>query len=141
MLSLHLARQLRDAGLRWEPREGDAFAIPDRELDDEVFTIAPMVVDTRETPGGPLIAFNGTVEWALDAIEAGEVIWLPREDQLREQLGGDFVALWREGDSYRCEVALGGRTVGFTGGAAVEAYGSALLARLRGAELPVGADD
>ena len=129
-ISRALARRLRDAGLRWEPREGDTFAIPDRALDDEVFTVAPMVVDTRETPGGRLLAFNGTVEWALDAIEQGEVVWLPREDQLRERLGERFTALRRDAGGYRCETTLEGGT-SFAGSDAGEAYGRALLACLR----------
>ena len=40
-----------------------------------------------------IFGFNGTTEWALDSIEQQEVVWLPREDQLRTMLGDAFVAL------------------------------------------------
>jgi hypothetical protein len=33
------------------------------------------------------------VEWALDSIEQQEVIWLPREEQLRDALGERFLRL------------------------------------------------
>ena len=36
---------------------------------------------------GDVIGFNGTTEWALDSIELDHVLWLPREDQLRELMG------------------------------------------------------
>ena len=62
-------------------------AISDRDLDDRVFVISHMVVELLQTPAGPLLAFNGTTEWALDSIEVDEVVWLPLEHQLRELLG------------------------------------------------------
>lgn len=68
MISIELARRLRDAGLRWQPDDGDRFVIPDRNLDNRVFSISEMTVDVRGVPGGPLITFNGTVEWALDSV-------------------------------------------------------------------------
>ena len=96
MLSLELARALRDAGLRWDPRAGDAFAVPDRDLDEHVFVLSDMVVQTVQPPDGPpILAFNGTTEWALDSLEAHEALWLPREDQLRALLGPAFVRLER----------------------------------------------
>jgi hypothetical protein len=91
VLSLELARTLRDAGVRWEPSRGDFFVIPDRDLDDLVFVLSDMVVQTINPPDGPpILAFNGTTEWALDSLEAHEALWLPREDQLRELLGAAF---------------------------------------------------
>jgi hypothetical protein len=96
VLSLELARALRDAGVRWEPRPGDAFVIPDRDLDEHVFVLSDMVVQTVQPPDGPpILAFNGTTEWALDSLEAQEALWLPREDQLRVLLGGSFGSLER----------------------------------------------
>jgi hypothetical protein len=96
VLSLELARALRDAGVRWEPRPGDTFVIPDRELDEHVFVLSDMVVQTVQPPDGPpILAFNGTTEWALDSLEANEALWLPREDQLRSLLGDAFVSLER----------------------------------------------
>jgi hypothetical protein len=96
VLSLDLARALRDAGVPWEPRPGDTFMIPDRDLDEHVFVLSDMVVQTVQPPDGPpILAFNGTTEWALDSLEAREALWLPREDQLRALLGSAFVSLER----------------------------------------------
>jgi hypothetical protein len=93
-----LARRLKDAGLRWHPEPGDAFAIPDRDLDGQVFWVSNLVVELRHPPSGePILAFNGTTEWALDSLEAREAVWLPREDQLRDALGPAFAALERQG--------------------------------------------
>ncbi len=90
MITLELARRLRGAGLAWEPAPGDRFVVPDRDMDDEVFVVSDMVVDVHDLPGGRVLGFNGTVEWALDNIAAAEVVWLPREDQLRGRLGAAF---------------------------------------------------
>ena len=98
MISIELARDLSHAGLAWTPTNGDRFFIPDRDLDEEVFSISEMTVDVRTVPGGKEISFNGAVEWALDAIEQHEVVWLPSETQLRTELGERFVSLWRTTD-------------------------------------------
>lgn len=130
MLSLELARALREAGLVWEPRPGDAFAVPDRDLDDQVFVLSDMVVQTLHPPDGPpVLAFNGTTEWALDSLEAHEAVWLPREDQLRAALGGAFQALERvPGPPEGYAVTAGGvRHVDVT---AEAAYARAVLASL-----------
>ncbi len=96
MLSLELALALRAAGVVWSPAPGDAFAVPGRDLDDQVFVVSDMVIQTMEVPHGPaILAFNGTTEWALDSLEAREAVWLPREDQLRRLLGEAFVSLER----------------------------------------------
>lgn len=128
---LTLARALRDAGLSWQPRAGDRFVIPDRDLDDETFRVSPMSVEVRESPAGRLVTFGGAVEWALDAVHIGEVVWLPTEAQLREALGAGFVSLTQEADGYRCvyETRLGERRA--SARTAVEAYALALLGRLR----------
>ena len=93
MVSLDLAIRLKAAGVGWLPANGDRFAIPNRELDDEVFVVSDMVVEVHDVLGGKVMGFNGTTEWALDSIPAGDVVWLPREDQLRDLLGADFVRL------------------------------------------------
>ena len=129
-ISLDLARQLRDAGLVWEPASGDRFVIPDRNLDDQVFSISEMTVDVRTSPAGRLIAFNGTVEWALDSIMQHEVIWLPAEGQLRELLGERFIALERADGDWRCVVDFDGHRMIYRDANAVNAYGRALLHRL-----------
>jgi hypothetical protein len=87
-----LAQLLRDAGQGWEPAPGDRFTIPGRDL-DQVFVIADMTIEVQQLPTGRLIRFNGTTEWALDSIEAEEVVWLPWEHQLRSLLGAQFTSL------------------------------------------------
>lgn len=131
MISVELARRLRNAGLKWNPTNGDRFFIPDRNLDDRVFTISEMTVDVRPAPGGRVIAFNGTVEWALDAIMQRDVIWLPSETQLRELLGEHFMALTRVDGRYRCEIEIAGERHTYDHADAAETYGVALLHRLQ----------
>jgi hypothetical protein len=93
VISLDLARRLRTAAVTWEPAPGDRFQLPDRDMDDQLFVISDMVVEVRQLPAGPILAFNGTTEWALDSVGQQEVVWLPREDQLRRLLGQAFVSL------------------------------------------------
>jgi hypothetical protein len=123
MISIDLARQLRDAGLEWTPADGDRFFIPDRDLEGHTFSISQMTIDVRDVPGGQQIAFNGAVEWALDAIMQREVVWLPSEAQLRDRLGESFRRLERQGGSYRCSAA----GEAYDAATAAEAYGLALL--------------
>lgn len=127
MISLDLASSLCDAGLPWTPGSGDRFVIPDRGLDSEVFTLSEMTIDVKSTPAGRLIAFNGTVEWAMDSIMQREVIWLPHEAQLRELLGERFVALERDGAGLRCVVMFAGERVVYRADDAATAYARALL--------------
>lgn len=128
MLPVPLARALRDAGLRWEPAQGDAFVIVDRDMDDQVFYLANMTIDVHEFPHGRVIGFNGTVEWALDSIEHRQALWLPSETQLRERLGERLVALLQEADGWRVGLADGSAHDADT---AEAAYGLALLHVLR----------
>jgi len=90
VLSLDLALQLRAAGVVWIPAPGDRFVVPDRDMDDEVFVVSDMTVQVHDFPTGSVIGFNGTTEWALDSLAQGEVVWIPREDQLRELVGAEF---------------------------------------------------
>ncbi|WP_229829816.1 pilus assembly protein CpaE [Actinoplanes ianthinogenes] len=121
------ARQLKAAGLIWKPRLGDRFAIPDRDLDDEMFVLSNMTIQVHDRPEGRIIGFNGTTEWALDDVEIEETIWLPREDQLRELLGGTFRSLDRDATGFRARIELLGETLDFPGDSAEEAYAAALL--------------
>lgn len=130
MISVELATRLKAAGLRWRPANGDVFFIPDRDLDDQVFSISEMMVEIRTVPGGREIAFNGSAEWALDAILQREVVWLPSEEQLRDLLGEAFVALVRTRNGFRCEVADGGGSRSYEDPEAADAYGLALIHRL-----------
>jgi len=95
VITRELAETLAAAGLVWEPASGDRFLVPDRDLDEEVFVVSGMSVEVSDLPTGPEMRFNGTVEWALDSIAQSEVIWLPREDQMRDALGPRFVRLER----------------------------------------------
>ena len=137
MLPLTLAVRLRRAGLQWRPAPGDRFVMPDRDMDDDVFVLSDMTVQVHDLPEGPVIGFNGTVEWALDDIAKDEAIWLPREDQLRELLGGTFRRLEHDGEAYRVALeTVDGERV-FTAAGAAEAYGRALLHLIESAVAPV----
>jgi hypothetical protein len=127
MISVSLARKLRDGGLRWEPAPGDRFIVADRDMDDEVFTLAEMTVELHNFPSGQVIGFNGTVEWALDSIEAQNSIWLPSEGQLRERLGGTFRRLEPDSDGWQVVLEVAGHEVTTRDADAAEAYGLALL--------------
>ncbi|XVV11923.1 pilus assembly protein CpaE [Actinoplanes sp. CA-131856] len=135
MIGVQLAGQLKEAGLTWKPALGDRFAIPDRNLDDEVFVLSNMTIEVHSMPEGPVIGFNGTTEWALDDVEMDETVWLPREDQLRELLGGTFQQLSRDADGYEALIDLLGERRPFRGGTAEEAYAAALLHLLAAAGL------
>lgn len=132
MLSLALALALREAGFAWRPALGDRFVVPERDLDDEVFTLSDMVVEVRDLPGvGRVLAFNGTTEWALDSIAQDEVVWLPHEAQLRELIGSAFVGLEPVGDGYAVEaVARDGSPLREVDVDAERAYARVLLALL-----------
>jgi hypothetical protein len=112
MITVELASEvgawLAARGLAWVPAAGDRFHVPDREL-DQVFVISDMTIETAQLPSGLMIRFNGTTEWALDSIEADEVVWLPREDQLRDLLGDTFMALARADEGWAVTLADGTR--------------------------------
>jgi hypothetical protein len=139
VISVELAQALREAGVAWRPQRGDLFVVPDHDLDDQVFVLSDMVIEQQDVPGGPpILAFNGTTEWALDSLEAHDAVWLPREDQLRDLLGDGFVSLEQAGGpvgGFFVTLADGCRHVDVD---AACAYGRALLSRpLRSAEGPV----
>jgi hypothetical protein len=131
MISVPLASALRDAGLRWSPVAGDRFVVADRDMDDQVFVLSDMTVEVRTFPTGPVIAFNGTTEWALDSLDQDDALWLPAEHQLRDLLGGSFRRLERVPGGFTAVVADGsGAEVGTTAPEAADAYALTLLARL-----------
>ena len=132
VITRELAEALSGHGLTWNPTSGDRFLVPDRDLDDEIFVVSGMSVEVSELPFGSEVRFNGTVEWALDSIAQSEVVWLPREDQLRDALGERFV---------RLESVTGGYAVVLAGTSGEErhvdidaerAYARALLSVLPG---------
>ena len=124
MLTIELARRLSDAGLRWEPVSGDRFVVPVSGMENDVFVISEITVDVHHFTTGDVIGFNGTTEWALDSVEQDKVVWLPREDQLRDLLGDGFERLERYSDGYTVIVR---DLPEATGRSAEDAYGNALL--------------
>lgn len=95
VISVDLARALVTGGVLWEPRPGDRFTIDRPNVVGEVFWISELTIDVHTFHGEPLLGFNGTVEWALDAVTLDAALWLPREEQLRDLLGERFLALSR----------------------------------------------
>ncbi len=123
----------------WTPQNGDQFFIPRPEIADSVFTVSDMVVELVVRNGEARFHFNGTVEWALDSVASDEVVWLPREDQLRELLGDGFLSL--DASSAGFVVTVGGPVPAFHTEAqptAAEAYGRALVHLLSARPQPAG---
>jgi hypothetical protein len=127
VIELELARALRTAGLAWSPTSGDRFVIDMPDLDDQSFVLSDLTVDVQHFGGRPVLAFNGTVEWALDSVTIEQAVWLPAEEQLRVALGAAFRALTAEGDSYRVVIEVDGAAIEFTAPDPSAAYGRALL--------------
>lgn len=137
MISADLARRLQQAGLAWVPGDGDRFVVPDSDLDDVVFVVSHMVVEVDDIPGGRVLKLNGTTEWALDTVQAGEALWLPREEQLRSLLGRRFLALTATAQGYVVVVDHDGREERHADVDAECAYARAALTVL--GEAPPGA--
>lgn len=137
MITVELARSLRDAGLRWHPETGDRFVIDKPGIDDDVYTVSEMTVERHDSPTGTILGFNGTTEWALDSVTATESLWLPREDQLRELLGPSFIGLTRVQVGSRVvftvTATIGGADRSFASEAPAIAYGQALQAYITAA--------
>ncbi len=127
MITRELAEQVVALGPRWRPSSGDRFIIPNRDLDEAVFVISDMTIESEEVPGGSIIKFNGTTEWALDSIAQDDVLWLPREDQLRGMLGAAFDRLVALPDGYVVVLADGSRHADID---AERAYARAAIALL-----------
>jgi len=112
VITIELARRLLAGGLVWEPAPGDRFVVPDRGMDDEVFVVSQMTIEVHDRPEGRLIGFNGTTEWALDSLELTDVLWLPWEGRLREELGDRFGGLYPDGDDWVVTVLPALKTLG-----------------------------
>ena len=133
MLDLDLAQQLRAAGLPWEPAPGDRFVLPLPDMQDEVFILSNVIAEVHQFEHGNVIGFNGTTEWALDSVEQDGVVWLPREEQLRELLGAAFVRLEPVTGGYAVTATAGdGEDRRFVDIDAERAYARAVLSRLSG---------
>jgi hypothetical protein len=130
MISMQLARALRDSGLVWHPRRGDDFRIDRVEADEEVYTLSDMTVEAHEFASGTVLGFNGTTEWALDSVALDDALWLPREDQLRDILRSSFLNLARSDDGFTVTAVIDGETRYFRSDVAADAYARALLALL-----------
>jgi hypothetical protein len=134
MITIDDARALREAGLVWHPATGDAFTIDRPELQEDVFTLSDMTIESHEFETGTILGFNGTTEWALDSVAIEDALWLPREDQLRQLLGGSFRSLrrvddTREADSgeYSVHVVFSGEPKVYSADEPATAYAKALL--------------
>ncbi len=124
MISVELARALRDSGLEWKPRAGDAFIIDSVEVDHDIFYLSDLTIEAHEYSTGTVLGFNGTTEWALDSVALDETLWLPSEQQLRERLGSTFVSL---SGGFVVETSFEGVASHFEADAAANAYARALI--------------
>jgi hypothetical protein len=133
-MNIELARKLKEAGLRWQPRPGDTFIAPDRGMDDQIFVINDMAAIVEKLRGAPAVTFHGTPEWALDYLYLGETLWLPHESQLRDLLQAALAAtpadvfdlLYADG-VYTCRFEWAGAAVALRATIAADAYAAALL--------------
>ncbi len=116
--------------MRWSPTSGDRFVVPDREMDGDVFVISDMTVEVQELFDRSVIGFNGTTEWALDSLEVDDVVWLPREEQLRLLLGRRFCRLEVSSDAATVTVRVGGQQLAVDDPDVECAYAKALLEML-----------
>lgn len=101
-------------------------------MDSEVFVVSEMTVEVHNLGDHQIIGFNGTTEWALDSVDDGDAVWLPRENQLRELLGGTFRALHRVEQDWRVELQINSEPASFQHPDAEEAYAQALLQLVTG---------
>jgi len=145
MISLASAQALKAAGLQWQPANLDFFAIPERGMDERVFVISDLLATVDVIQGRRVVAFQGASEWALDNLAIGEVIWLPREEQLHALLesallehGSAGVRVRLDGglNGYNCTIILKDEPYSFHASQAVEAYALALLHLLAQSSTP-----
>lgn len=127
MITPELALRLRAAGLVWAPASGDRFVLTGRDMDGEVFVVSELTIEVHDGPGGRVLRFNGTTEWALDSVDADAAVWLPHEGQLRAALGTAFRSLEPVGDGWAVVTDDGARHVDVD---AERAYARAVLAVL-----------
>lgn len=134
MISISLAKNLREAGLVWKAGVNDFFAVPDRGMDDRVFVISDLLANLDILSGWPVVTFHGTAEWALDYILTAEVLWLPREEQLRQTILAavrhetiESLRLSFDGRYYQCSLHLDSNAFHSSAPSASAAYGQVLL--------------
>lgn len=147
MIALETARRLKEAGLAWQPAQGDRFVLLDRDLDDRVFVINDMATIIELYQGAPAVTFHGTPEWALDYVYLGEAVWLPDEGQLRSALHARLAPsaqsvydlVYVDG-VFTCRFAWQGEALAFRSADASEAYAEALLYLMAEPGLPDSRD-
>jgi len=130
VLSVELARELRAAGVRWDPRPGDRFVVDQPELTEHVFWVSDFTIDVHAYGDERVLAFNGTTEWALDSVEVSGCVWLPREDQLRELLGTLLVRVDRPDGTWQVTTRVAGRDISVADPDLEHAYARSLLTTL-----------
>ena len=140
MIPLSLATELKKAGLKWLPVINDFFAIPDSDMDDRIFVMADMMTEPTTLKGWPAITFHGTSEWAMDYIFIEEVVWMPTEEQLRQELvfmldqsepRTELRLELGENGRYTTHITFQNAPLTFTAPTAGETYGRALLHLLK----------
>jgi hypothetical protein len=140
MIPLAIAQTLKVAGLTWKPAPNDFFAIPDSDLDDRIFVIADIMASQTMLRDWPAITFHGTAEWALDYIFMHEVVWMPTEEQLRQELvyaldhsqpATHLTLTLRADGRYEATIIFSGQPLTFAAPSAGEVYAAALLHVLR----------
>lgn len=136
MIPLILALQLKETGLKWIPAINDFFAIPDSDLDDRIFVLSDMMTAPTTLKGWPAITFHGTSEWAMDYIFMEEVVWMPTEEQLRQELvflldqseeKTELMLKLEENGRYTTTITIHNAPLSFTAPTAGETYANALL--------------
>jgi hypothetical protein len=127
MISIALARALRDSGLVWHPTVGDAFCIDRIEADVDVFYLSDLTVEAHEFSTGTVLGFNGTTEWALDSVAIEDALWLPSETQLRDLLGAAFIRLDAAVSGFLVVATIDGSEREFRDAVAPDAYARAVI--------------
>ena len=135
MIDGSLAQGLLEAGIRWQPANGDWFCLDTSDV--EPWLIAPGAVELGLHDGDPVLMFHGASEWAMDAVHAVDAVWLPSEQQARvlllEHLGAHaVVTLESRAEGVRCRVQQADWLFESSAVQAVDAYASVLLALLNG---------
>ena len=102
--------------------------------DDRVFVVSDLMANLDLFRGWPVVTFHGAAEWALDYILTTEVVWLPTEGQIRQELESLLLGenpfllqLTAQPDGYECRMRFQAQTLSFQATNAVEAYGLAVL--------------
>jgi hypothetical protein len=127
MISIALARALRDSGLVWHPTVGDAFCIDRVEADADVFYLSDLTVEAHEFSTGTVLGFNGTTEWALDSVAIEDALWLPSEAQLRGLLGPAFIRLAVGATGFTVVATIDGTNREFQDADASDTYARAVI--------------